>query len=306
MKLIVQPNEGSAPVIAAIRHARKSVDILIFRLDHREIADALGDAVKRGVVVRALIAHTNRGGEKNLRKLEMRLLEAGVTVARTADDLARYHGKLMIIDRLALHLYGFNFTWLDITRSRSFGIVTRNRRFVGEAIKLFDADCARQAYRPGYERFVVSPENARERLTAFLAGARHQLLIYDPKVADPAMLRLLAERAQAGVDVRIIGKLGRTRSPLTAEKYPGKRLHVRAIIRDGNRAFIGSQSLRKFELEKRREVGVIVDDAGVVRGLRQVFEQDWAGTLAGKKAIEQDDTNTEPIGREPAESGATA
>ena len=59
--------------------------------------------------VRALIAHTNRGGEKSLRKLEMRLLEAGVTVARTADDLPRYHGKMMIVDddalraRLQLH-----------------------------------------------------------------------------------------------------------------------------------------------------------------------------------------------------------
>src|SRR4051812_12064264 len=127
MKLIVQPNDGCAPVIAAITHARKSIEILIFRLDHKQIADALAAAVKRGVAVRALIAHTNRGGERNLRKLEMRFLAAGITVARTADDFARYHGKLMIIDRRMLHLYGFNYTWLDITRSRSFGIVTRNR-----------------------------------------------------------------------------------------------------------------------------------------------------------------------------------
>ena len=33
------------------------------------------------------------------------------------------------------------------------------------------------------------------------------------------------------------------------------RLHVRAIIRDGTRAFVGSQSLRKEELDSRREVG---------------------------------------------------
>ena len=64
------------------------------------------------MVVRALIAHTNRGGEKSLRKLELRLLDAGVTVARTADDLPRYHGKMMIVDdtllrlRLQLHQAG--------------------------------------------------------------------------------------------------------------------------------------------------------------------------------------------------------
>jgi cardiolipin synthase len=293
MKLIVQPDAGRLPVLAAIHHAKKAVDILIFRLDDREVADALAAAVRRRVAVRALIAHTNRGGEKSLRKLEMRLLEAGVTVSRTADDLARYHGKLMIVDRRVLHLYGFNFTWLDMTRSRSFGVVTRNRRFVDEALKLFDADCNRQAYTPGYDRFVVSPENARERLAAFIAGARHQLLIYDPRIGDPAMLRLLAERARAGVDVRIIGKVDIAKSSVTTEKYPGKRLHVRTIVRDGNRAFLGSQSLRKIELEKRREIGLIVDDAAVVRGLRQVFEQDWAMTPTGKSRLEADERTGE-------------
>jgi phosphatidylserine/phosphatidylglycerophosphate/cardiolipin synthase-like enzyme len=305
MTLIVQPKEGSIPVVSAIKHARKSVDILIFRLDHREVSEALAAAVKRGVSVRALIAHTNRGGEKNLRRLELRLLEAGVTVARTDDAYARYHGKLMIIDQKALHLYGFNFTWLDMTRSRSFGIVTRDRRFVGEALKLFEADCSRQPYSPGYDRFVVSPENARERLGAFISGARHELLIYDTKIADPAMLRLLDERVRAGLDVRVIGKLGRTKSLLTAEKYPGRRLHVRAIVRDGKQAFLGSQSLRKFELEKRREVGVIVDDAAVVRGIRQVFEQDWAETPAGKE-VAGHDSAAEPEMAEATQSAATA
>ena len=61
--------------------------------DQADIEHALGDAAERGVFVHALIAFTNRGGEKNLRKLEMRLLEKGITVARTSDDLARYHGR---------------------------------------------------------------------------------------------------------------------------------------------------------------------------------------------------------------------
>jgi phosphatidylserine/phosphatidylglycerophosphate/cardiolipin synthase-like enzyme len=290
MKLIVQPEAGTLPVLEAIKHARKSVDILIFRLDLAEVSAALGAAVRRGVAVRALIAHTNSGGEKSLRKLELRLLEAGVTVARTANDLVRYHGKLMIIDARVLHLYGFNFTWLDVTRSRSFGVVTRNKRFVLEALKLFEADCTRQPYSPGCDRFVVSPENARERLTSFIAGARSQLLIYDPKMGDPAILRLLAERSRAGVDVRIIGKIEGARPAVAAEKYPGKRLHVRAIIRDGNRAFLGSQSLRKVELERRREIGLIVDDEAVTGALRRVFEEDWALTPSGRKAREADDS----------------
>src|SRR5262249_32122289 len=159
MKLIIEPDAGAAPVLTAIKCATKTVDVLIFRLDFASIFDALSAAVRRGVAVRALIAHTNRGGEKGLRKLEMRLLEAGITVARTADDLVRYHGKMMIIDRRVLHVYGFNFTRPDMKQSRSLGIVTRNRRLVDEATKLFEADSARQAYASGFDRLVVSPEN---------------------------------------------------------------------------------------------------------------------------------------------------
>jgi len=282
MKLIVQPDAGVAPVVTAIKNARKWIDVLIFRLDRGEIARALAAAVVRGVRVRALTAHQNRGGTKSLRKLEMDLLEAGVTVSRTADDLIRYHGKMVIVDNKILHVYGFNFTALDMEKSRSFGIVTKNEKLVAEAEKLFTADFDRQPFTPGSDRFVVSPENARDVLSRFIGGARRQLLIYDPKVSDDGMLKLITERIKAGVDVRVIGKV-ESKWNVKSEKYPGKRLHIRAIIRDGKRAFLGSQSLRRLELEKRREVGIIVTDEKVVTAMRKVFEEDWAQTDSGKK-----------------------
>ena len=59
-------------------------------------------------------------------------------------------------------------------------------------------------------------------------------------------------------------------------KLAGLRLHVRAIVRDGTTAFVGSQSLRKLELDGRREVGVIVNDARTAKKIQSVFETDWA------------------------------
>ena len=193
MKLIIQPDEGIAPLVNAVRKAKRRVDILIFRFDRSELEKVLEAAVTRGVTVRALIAHTNRGGDKVLRKLELRLLDAGVSVARSADDLPRYHGKMMIVDD-TLHVFGFNYTKLDIEKSRSFGIVTKDRRLVKEAAALFEADRTRQPYVPGHDRLVVSPESSRAILGAFIRKARKQLLIYDTKVSDRLMLRLLAER----------------------------------------------------------------------------------------------------------------
>ena len=109
------------------------------------------------------------------------------------------------------------------------------------------------------------------------------MLIYDPKVSHPAIIKLLVERAKAGVEVKIIGKLTGHRGEMQVEWFPGKRLHVRSIIRDGRRAFVGSQSLRRRELENRREVGILIHDSNVVREMKTIFDADWAQTPSGKK-----------------------
>lgn len=286
MRLIVQPEDGVVPIVAGIRSARKSIDMPIFRLDHIEVDKAIKSAVKRGVIVRTLIAHTNSGGEKGLRKLEQRLLATGATVSRTDDDLVRYHAKFMIIDGRVLYLMGFNYTHLDIDRSRSFAIVANNRRLVQEAIKLFESDFNRHPYTAGLKQLLVSPENARAELANLLREAKKQLLIYDVRITDNAMVRILKERAKAGVEIRMMGKLQKKDLDARIEKFPGK-LHARAIIQDGRKAFIGSQSLRRLELDERREVGVIFTDPPVVKQLISVFESDWAETDSGKKGAEE-------------------
>ena len=281
MKLIIQPQDGLAPLLKAVRKAKRVIDIVIFRFDRTELEEALEAAVARGVVVRALIAHTNRGGESQLRKLEMRLLKAGAIVSRTADDLPRYHGKMMIVDD-ELYVFGFNYTKLDIEKSRSFGLITRDKKLVKEAAALYEADTVRQPYVPTHERLVVSPETSRVRLSKFIKGAKKQLLIYDAKVTDNAVQKLLQERVKAGVEVRILGKLEKAIDGAQARKLAPMRLHVRAIIRDGNGAFIGSQSLRKLELDKRREVGVLISNTTIAKKMQAAFEADWKASAPAK------------------------
>jgi cardiolipin synthase A/B len=261
--------------VAAIKKAKKSIDIVVFRFDRAEIEAGLKDAAERGVSVSALIAYANHGGEKSLRKLEMRLLEAGVTVSRTSDDLTRYHDKLLIIDRRVLYVLSFNFTHLDIDHSRGFAIVTRKRGLVQEALKLLEADNDRKPYKAGLDTFVVSPVNARKQLLALIHRARKELLVYDPKIADTEMLRALSDRAKKGVDVRIIGSVSRASAHVNVRPLGGFRLHTRTIVCDRRELFVGSQSLRKAELDSRREVGVIVRDSKVVSGVVNTFEADW-------------------------------
>jgi len=306
VKLLIEPETGIAPIVNAIKTAKKTIDIAIFRFDIREIEKALEAAVARGVIVRALIAHTNKGGEKNLRKLEQRMLEAGLTVSRTADDLVRYHGKYMIVDGKSLWVLGFNSTALDVFRSRSFGIVTTDSKVVKEAMRLFEADSNRQAFKSTAADLVVSPENSRQRLSGLIKAAKKELIIYDPKVSDGPLLKQLLERQAAGVDVRIIGKVAGRGKDLPSAKLNKLRLHVRAIVRDGHEAFMGSQSLRPLELDRRREVGIIVRNSRIAKQILAVFEADWKQS-DGAKPSDKNNKNKktdEKTKEEPAEATA--
>lgn len=286
MKLILQPDDGVSPLIKAIDSATKSVEIAIFRFDRPDIKHALERAAARGVSVRALIAHTNRRAERELRKLEIEFLAAGIEVARTADDLLRYHYKFMIVDRQVLYVLTFNYTYLDISTTRSIGIITRDLDIVREAIRLFEADVRRQAYTPDLDTFLVSPVNARQELSRFIQGAEQQLLIYDPEISDPQMIRLLRERAGAGVEIRVIGRVAKPWSKLHPNGLMRMRFHTRTIIRDRHWAFVGSQSLREAELDRRRELGLIIHERKIVQSLVKVFESDWATLLPPRKEME--------------------
>jgi phosphatidylserine/phosphatidylglycerophosphate/cardiolipin synthase-like enzyme len=98
---------------------------------------------------------------------------------------------------------------------------------------------------------------------------------YDPKIADPAILRALKNRIEKGVDVRVIGAVGRKGHVVAVRPLSGLRLHTGTIIRDRREAFVGSQSLRVAELDSRREVGIIVRESKLVGNLVKAFEADW-------------------------------
>jgi cardiolipin synthase A/B len=272
---MVQPDDGVAPLLEAIEGAKSSLDLYIFRLTYPTVEKALADAVSRGVVVRTLIAHLNGSGEDALRKLELRLLGLGATVSRTDEDLLRYHGKMMIVDGRTLYVLGYNFNRKDIERSRSLGVATEQPDLVAEALRLFQADFDRKVYTPGLDRFVVSPLNSRSALLELIEGAREQLLIYDSRLSDNQMQRVLERQAMKGVEVRVIGKVEKELREVAVRKYGADRLHVRAIVRDGERVFIGSQSLRRAELERRREIGIIFDDRRVAEQIAAIFDGDW-------------------------------
>ena len=192
----MQPEAGIVPIVQAIKQARTSVSICIFRIDRPEVEKALAAAVQRGVNVSALIAHTNRGGEAAAAtSSNSGCWPPASTVSRTGDDLRRYHAKYLVVDNV-LHVLGFNLTKLDIDKSRSFAVVHQ-----GSAERAGGAQAVRgrflaAAVRTGALAIWSSARRPRaRRSTRSSAGRNGELSIYDVKVQDPAMVEA-AERAR--------------------------------------------------------------------------------------------------------------
>jgi len=86
----------------------------------------------------------------------------------------------------------------------------------------------------------------------------------------------------------VIGKFKGAGEAIGVRPLKSLRLHARTIIRDGSRAFVGSQSLRRPELNQRREVGVVITNNAVARKLRDIFEVDWLESAASKGEKKED------------------
>ena len=145
-------------------------------------------------------------------------------------------------------------------------------------MRVIDADHNRVDLVIKTSRLVVSPENSRESLTRFIRKAKQELLIYDVGVTDDKMIAIIKERAEAGVKVRILGNVEQkwaSEVPWRVKAFKTMKLHVRCIIRDRETAFVGSQSLRKLELDQRREVGMITKDRRTVKQMALIFDGDW-------------------------------
>ena len=79
-----------------------------------------------------------------------------------------------------------------------------------------------------------------------------------------------------------ITNLARTGDRSLIWKLTKERYYAAPIIRDGRDVFFGSQSLRTAELDGRREVGIVVKDAKIVKTITATFEKDWAETKVAK------------------------
>jgi len=262
--VIVAQEQRRDAVLRVIGAARKRLILSVFRFDDLAVLDGLAEALRRKVRVEILITGRAKGWRQRLQRLWVLLESMGATLHRYADPVVKYHAKYIVADQGPALVASLNLTRKCFTSTVDFVVTTHDPGVVSGLTRLFDADCGKSEVplpRGLSKRLIVGPEDARSQFTALIEGARRSIRLIDPDVTDPAIVARLKAKGAAGVEVSLLSR----------GNLHGMTPHGKLLIIDGATAVIGSVSLSALSLDFRREVAIVVDDAGCVARLNTLF-----------------------------------
>ena len=291
--VLVQPDDGVAPVVELMGAARKAIAIKQFTFTHPALLEATLAARRTGIEVRVMLnPHRSSGDRANDAAFDL-LKSAGVEITWSNPRFAVTHEKSMVIDdRLAL-IATFNFCEKYFTQTRDYGLIIEDHAVVAEILDCYQADWRREPFHPHAESTLLwSNNNSRRLMSNFIDAAQEQLDIQHPKFVDATILDRLLQARSRGVRIRVLcgGRHGISewdvldtfaslralqRFDVKVHKQRKLRLHAKLLIADRKRALVGSMNIDRSAFDLRRELGMILSHPETVHRLEKVFERDW-------------------------------
>jgi cardiolipin synthase len=292
-RLLVMPEDGGQAVVDLIASTSKQLLLKQFKLESPAVLDALLEAHRRGVEVRAMLNPHTSGGDRWNDAAFSQLEATGIAVSWTSDAFPVTHEKSMVFDRESALISTFNLSDKYFTQTRDYGVLTHAPAVVAEVIAGFDADWNSQPFQPDLEVGLVwSNQHSRGQLARIIDMARRSLWIQHPKFVDAVILERVIAARERGVKVHFLcgGKHGISdwdiydtfsslrimeRFGVKVRRQKHLKLHAKLVLVDDHYAQTGSMNIDRSAFDVRRELGIESDAPEVVERLRQTFESDW-------------------------------
>ena len=292
-RLVVEPDDGLAPVREFIESARRSLLIKQFTFTEPSLIEAAIGRRTDGVEVRVMLNAARSGGDRANDETYEQLRSAGIDVQWASPKFYVTHEKSIVVDDSSAMIATYNLMMKYFTLTRDYGIITYDPAHIRQITEVFDADWEHIDVEPADSAGLLwSNSNSRYQMARFIDRAEKTLLVQHPKYVDAVILDHMAAAASRGVKVKVLcgGKHGisdwdildtfaslRTlrRFGVKVHKQKNLRVHAKLIVVDDREALIGSMNIDRSAFDLRRELGVIIDEPSVVDRLRTVFESDW-------------------------------
>jgi phosphatidylserine/phosphatidylglycerophosphate/cardiolipin synthase-like enzyme len=287
LSLIVEPRDTTAPLLAAINGAHKSIDLIIYELQDPAVEQALAGAKERGVTVRVILENLNSFGRHPNQPAYDFLQGKGVPVRWAPSYFPLTHQKTLIIDGSTAYILTFNLQPQYYASSRDFGLVDTDATDVAAIAHAFESDWGgtHEAAQPG--RDLVWSPGSEPVLASLIAHATSTLDIYNEEMADPRITQALEAAAARGVTVRVVMTYATNWKPALNEltqhsvlvrTYASSAkfyIHAKAIVADGQEAFVGSENFSSQSLDQNRELGIVLTRPDIIAQLKDTFAHDY-------------------------------
>jgi phosphatidylserine/phosphatidylglycerophosphate/cardiolipin synthase-like enzyme len=292
--LIVQPDDGIAPILKTVEAAKHFLDIKMFQFTDPVLIEAVIAAHRRGIKVRVMLNPSRFTGEHDNDEAFELFHNAKVPVKETNPKYPITHEKSMVVDGKQAFIMSLNWAPKYFGLTRDYGLVTNDHEEVAEVAGCFEADWNREDFTPPpVSNLIWSVGRARQEVIDFIDGAEKSLYIQHEKYVDTPVIEALV-RAKMKRDVkvhamalpvhslrdfyqldgiaglRLLGDLG-----IHVHKLHGTHLHAKLILADKHRALLSSFNIYPKCFNERRELGIRFSDPDLIKRLVKIFETDW-------------------------------
>ncbi len=293
-KLTTEPGAGYKPVYRFISSARKSLDMTMYSLiDPAATAALIADA-RRGVAVRVLLDSTP--GNKTANQPAYDDLKAHGVKVRWAWPGVLWHQKSIVRDGRAVAVMSCNLNAAYYSVIRGWIVVADNPATVAGVAATFNTDFRHNHKPPARgvvpkgSQLIWSP-GAQRPLVKLIGSARPGTTLYaeDEQLDSAAIDQALIAAVRRGVTV----DLTMTANPDWTAAFatlvaggvhvslyaPTAPLYIqsKAISVNGRTVYVGSVNFTRAMMQDDRNMGIIISDRTVVRGITSTMARDFAG-----------------------------
>jgi cardiolipin synthase len=284
--LIIEPDNGAAPLLNAIAHANKSIDLVMYGFTDQQFAAMLIAAKEHGKAVRVLIQQHPYMTDNENQPIITLLQNAGVPLVFADQNFKLTHQKTLIIDNKSALVMTFNLTHSTFKKERNFALLITDPGELQEIEAVFDADWRHQAINVHNLNLIWSPRNSREKLLALINQAHDDIKLYAENITDYATIGALANAARRHVRVEILTSDEDKKKNGKKFHYLEKAgvlirvsnhlvIHAKVLLIDNQTVVIGSINMTKPSIDDNRELAVISHDKTIYRRLENTFDLDW-------------------------------
>lgn len=293
---------------AAIDPRVKEIKINIYRVARNsEIMNALLASVFNGKEVTVILELQARFDEENNLWWSERLKEFGARVIYGFPNL-KVHSKLLQIKRIKdgkeqfiTYIGTGNFNEKSSRVYSDLALLTSRTDVSNEVKKVFRV-LENHIERVAFRKLLVSPFNAKRKLIALIdreiafakRGKPAGIKIKLNNLTDQKMIEKLYQASRAGVKIEMIirgicclipGVKGLSENITVISIVDRYLEHARFLIFENAgkpEYYITSADFMERNLDKRIEVGVMVDDKKIQQELKRIFDFQWRGSVKAR------------------------